>query len=499
MAFNIFNAGLDGMEAGQRAFDRSYALTDKGFKDAAARKAGTALASGDRQGAMAAMGGEGELDAVRQMQLDQGREDQQAYSNKRQQGLDAEAKKAELGKALQEAFQHVATLKTPQDRRAAMKHPVWQIAGIKPEMVDALPDSDFSDAATAQFGKTLEQYTLAPGSKRFDTTGKLVAEAPFAPEYRSVGPGDSLVELGGQGGALQGDPLQGVSALTSMGAQVTSGQRTPEHNREVGGVPNSRHLTGNARDLVPPPGMTMAQLEAEARRRVPGAKVLNEGDHVHIEWSGGQPGGARVVAQGAPKPQERWEDLPGGGQVNPATGEKKNVPNGNSDRKFIADTRKEFNNRPEVKEYRDVSTSYRQIYALANKPATAGSDIAMVFSYMKMLDPGSVVREGEFATAQNAAGVPDQVRNLWNRALQGTRLNDKQRKDFLNQAYSVYRTRQGRFNEIANEYRGYAQTAGENPDLIVTIPKGPPPKGAGSKSQKVKVNGQTVTVTQTGG
>jgi hypothetical protein len=30
-----------------------------------------------------------------------------------------------------------------------------------------------------------EQYTLAPGSKRFDAMGKLVAEAPFAPEYRS--------------------------------------------------------------------------------------------------------------------------------------------------------------------------------------------------------------------------------------------------------------------------------------------------------------------------
>jgi len=39
-----------------------------------------------------------------------------------------------------------------------------------------------------------------------------------------------------------------------------------------------------------------------------------------------------------------------------------------------------------------------------------------------MLDPGSVVRESEFATAQNAAGVPDQVRNMYNKVLSGTRL-----------------------------------------------------------------------------
>jgi hypothetical protein len=95
-------------------------------------------------------------------------------------------------------------------------------------------------------------------------------------------------------GQPQADPQQAIASLTSMGARVTSGLRTPERNAAVGGVPNSRHLTGQAADLVPPPGMSMAQLEAEARRRMPGARVINEGDHVHVQWGGG---GQQQVAQ----------------------------------------------------------------------------------------------------------------------------------------------------------------------------------------------------------
>jgi hypothetical protein len=45
-----------------------------------------------------------------------------------------------------------------------------------------------------------------------------------------------------------------------------------------------------------------------------------------------------------------------------------------------------------------------------------------------------VVREGEFATAQNAAGVPDRVLNLYNRVLSGERLNKSQRDAFKGQA-----------------------------------------------------------------
>jgi hypothetical protein len=70
------------------------------------------------------------------------------------------------------------------------------------------------------------------------------------------------------------------------GEQVTSTRRSPSRNRAVGGVANSYHLTGQARDSVPPPGMSMSAYAAELQRRNPHLEVINEGDHVHMEPRG---------------------------------------------------------------------------------------------------------------------------------------------------------------------------------------------------------------------
>jgi hypothetical protein len=70
------------------------------------------------------------------------------------------------------------------------------------------------------------------------------------------------------------------------GERVTSTRRSQEHNRRVDGKPNSYHLSGRARDSVPPPGMSMGAYYAELRRLNPMLDVINEGDHVHMEPRG---------------------------------------------------------------------------------------------------------------------------------------------------------------------------------------------------------------------
>lgn len=70
------------------------------------------------------------------------------------------------------------------------------------------------------------------------------------------------------------------------GERVTSTLRSPAKNKAVGGVANSFHLSGRARDSLPPPGMSMTAYAAQLRRLNPNMDVINEGDHVHIEPKG---------------------------------------------------------------------------------------------------------------------------------------------------------------------------------------------------------------------
>jgi hypothetical protein len=139
--------------------------------------------------------------------------------------------------------------------------------------------------------------------------------------------------------------------------------------------------------------------------------------------------------------------------------------------------RKEYNDL--LTPHRTVLDQYGKLKAAASTPSAA-NDLAMIFSFMKMLDPGSVVREQEFANAQNAAGVPDRVRNLYNNLLNGERLNPNQRAEFLQAAGGIATESQQQIDTIGQQYGGIATEYGYDPNRIIGLGSGSraaPPAG----------------------
>jgi hypothetical protein len=121
--------------------------------------------------------------------------------------------------------------------------------------------------------------------------------------------------------------------------------------------------------------------------------------------------------------------------------------------------------------FKTVSENIKNIQTIGSRPSTAAGDLSLVFSYMKLLDPGSTVREGEYANAANAAGIPDRVRALWNRLNTGEKLAENQRADFINTAGDLYQGWADKQAPTDEFFRGTATRSGLNPENVL-VPYG---------------------------
>jgi hypothetical protein len=149
------------------------------------------------------------------------------------------------------------------------------------------------------------------------------------------------------------------------------------------------------------------------------------------------------------------------------------------DRLDVRSLRDDRNNQLQQLGYPAIQSGYSRVKQAASDPSAAG-DIALIFGYMKILDPTSVVREGEFATAQNAGSAFNRIGALYNSVMQGQRLTAAQRADFAKQAGGAYAQAKARKDAIDNSYRGIAKRNGYNPDDILVDLNDNPPIGAAS-------------------
>ena len=142
-----------------------------------------------------------------------------------------------------------------------------------------------------------------------------------------------------------------------------------------------------------------------------------------------------------------------------------------------------------MKPFTDLSQAFNKVEAAALNPSAAG-DISLVYAYMKILDPGSTVMQGEQANATNAGGIPDRVRALYNQALSGQTLAPPVRQDFYAQARNLVESQRPMQQDIAARYTNIATQNRLNPEQVVFDPfqriKTPAQIAADAATQKDK-------------
>lgn len=135
--------------------------------------------------------------------------------------------------------------------------------------------------------------------------------------------------------------------------------------------------------------------------------------------------------------------------------------------KRVMEARKEFSGRAEAKGFSEVSFAYGRIASAIQGGPTAAGDLSLIFNFMKMLDPGSVVRESEFSAAASAGSYGERIKALVGSIEEGTLLSAAQRADFVARATGLYNSAQDQYDKVANQYRDFAVQAGLDPNLVV--------------------------------
>lgn len=145
----------------------------------------------------------------------------------------------------------------------------------------------------------------------------------------------------------------------------------------------------------------------------------------------------------------------------------------------IAGMRKEFTGL--TKDFQVVQDSYNRIQEVTKKPTAAG-DLALLYNYVKLLDPGSVVRESEFALAATAGSYGERIQAEAGRIMSGERLSDDMRADYKARADDLFTAQKNSYGQIKKQYRIIAERSGLNPDDVTVdfeTPQTVAPQGGG--------------------
>ena len=101
----------------------------------------------------------------------------------------------------------------------------------------------------------------------------------------------------------------------------------------------------------------------------------------------------------------------------------------------------------------DKEDSYnRLISSQDNETGTGPSDLTLMVNFMKIIDPGAAVQEGDKTNFINTAAIDDKIFEQWEKVSTGGFLTNKQRSQYVNQATKMYKQA---FKDYQKRAKGY--------------------------------------------
>jgi len=131
---------------------------------------------------------------------------------------------------------------------------------------------------------------------------------------------------------------------------------------------------------------------------------------------------------------------------------------------------KAFKQEPIYKDYNDMQSAFGQVVSSLSQGTPIG-DVAGATKVMKLLDPGSVVRESELGIAMAASGRMDRLQNYFTNMMSGQKLTPTQRDDFKALSNELYAAAGDTYNKKRQEFQGFGQAYGfKNLDAALGAP-----------------------------
>lgn len=167
----------------------------------------------------------------------------------------------------------------------------------------------------------------------------------------------------------------------------------------------------------------LAKKEAEAAIEGIKQKYMDEGERARIDLLKAQAGQAKAAA---------YKSSREASEVGKLTPEKKF--------KFEEDLRERYEKNS--KEFKQINQAYTGIKATGGADASPVNRVAKVFAFVKMIDPGSVVRDGDFEALRNTRGFamsPDWFKQEVDRVATGAPIKDDTVKQINAAATDIYK------------------------------------------------------------